>query len=595
VSAQKLILLRGLFDQFGLDGYLVPKANKHQCEYLRPDEERLQWLTNFSGSAGSVIVLKNKAALFVDGRYILQAHHEVDKSLFDIIDTTYTSPLNWLMNHVSSGEKTGVDPWLITGHTFKAYQKLLKEKEASLLPVDQNLIDCLWQNKPTQPVHKAVIHPLEVSGLSHDEKIESLTERIKEKDADGTLITMVESVNWLFNIRGHDLDYMPVVFSFAFVHKDGRATLFMDLEKVTDEIRHHLGEKVTIQSYQAILSFLGGLGHHKPIILVNPVLSPLKLITILEETGSRVLCADDLTLLPKACKNPVEIRGMRETHLRDGAALTMFLHWVIKEAINQKVTEIEAVQKLYEFRARFPTFWGDSFPTISAVSAHGAIVHYRVTPSTDCLLEADGLYLVDSGAHYHDGSTDVTRTIVLGKPTPEQKDRFTRVLKGHIALAQLIFPQGTTGGQIDAFARSFLWQAGLDYAHGTGHGVGSVMNIHEGPQRISKSASTISLQPGMVVSNEPGYYKAEHYGIRLENLAVVVSVDIPGAEHPMLRFETLTLAPVDVRLIDHTLMTSSEIKWLNEYHQYVHDALAPLIEGVNAKKWFYDVTQPLCL
>lgn len=593
MSAQKLMSLRRLFDQFGLDGYLIPKANKHQCEYLRSDEERLRWLANFSGSAGLVIVLRDKAALFVDGRYVLQAHHEVDEALFEIIDTTYTSPSSWLMNNVPSGAKIGFDPWLITGYTFNNYKKLLREKETSLIPVDQNLIDCLWQDKPTGSAHKIVIHSLEVAGISHDEKIRDLAQKIREKGADGALMTMVESVNWLFNIRGHDLEYMPVVFSFAFVDKDGKAILFVDLEKVTVEVRAHLGEKITLQSYESLLTFLGVLGHQKRKILMDPVLTSLKFMTVLEETGGRILYGDDLTLLPKSCKNTTEIRGMRETHLRDGAALTMFLHWVTKEASNQKVSEIEAAQKLREFRARFPTFWGDSFHTISAAGAHGAVVHYRATPSTDCLLQADELYLIDSGGHYHDGSTDVTRTIALGKPTPEQKDRFTRVLKGHIALAQLLFPQGTTGGQIDAFARFFLWQAGLDYAHGTGHGVGSVMSIHEGPQRISKATSTIALQPGMVISNEPGYYKAEHYGIRLENLVVVVSVDVPGAESPMLGFETLTLAPIDVRLIERSLMTPSEIKWLNDYHQYVHDALVPLIEGVEAKKWFYEVTKPL--
>ncbi|MBL9029916.1 MAG: aminopeptidase P family protein [Caedimonas sp.] len=592
MTAQKLTQLRDLLDQQGVDGYLIPKADEHQCEYLRPDAERLQWLTRFSGSAGCAIVLKDRAALCVDGRYVLQAQYEADRILFEIVDTTYTAPTAWLVKNVPQGAKIGFDPWLMTHSAFKNYEKRLAEKEAFLIPLDHNLIDDLWQNKPPRCLSEMVIHPLEAAGMSHQEKLNDLSEKIRSQNADAALVTMVESVNWLFNIRGHDLAYMPVTFAFALIYREGRATMFADLAKVTPDVRDHLGERVEIRAYEDLLPALQELGRRGRTIMMDPALAPLKVITTLEQAGGRVLFADDPALLPKACKNETEIKGMRETHVRDGAALTMFLHWVTTEGVSRKVTEMEAAEKLHECRARWATFWGESFPTISAAGPHGAVIHYRATPATNRMLQMDDLYLVDSGGHYHDGSTDVTRTIALGHPTSEQKDRFTRVLKGHIALAQLIFPQGTTGGQLDAFARRFLWEAGLDYAHGTGHGVGSVLNIHEGPQGISKMPNRVPLQPGMIVSNEPGYYKPDHYGIRLESLLVVMAVDLPGAEHPMLGFETLTLAPVDLALIERSLMTPSEIEWLNAYHQRVFASLAPLIEP-ETKRWLYEVTRPL--
>ena len=621
-TAEKFQQLRNLFETHKIQGYFIPKTDPHHSEYLSPDAERLRWLTGFSGSAGSAIILKDRAALFVDGRYLLQARYEVNPDICDVIESTQASLFSWISNalpkdssHGSSDRQStrppfsiGFDPWLMTWKTLETYQK---RSSLSWQALPQNLIDLVWKDQPKRPSHGFQIHPLPVAGEAHLEKLRALCNTIRAKGAHGALITGLESVNWLFNLRGRDLAYVPVGFAYAVItpgidnsddsveqtSASSLATLFLDLERLTPEIRGHLGPHVTLKDYDDILDFLTMQGKSGHTLWIDPDRTSVNLVGCFQKAGGVPLWAEDPTLLPKACKNPIEIQGMRETHLRDGVALTTFLHWVSEKALSQKVTERDAATFLYHCRTRWDSFLGDSFPTISATGAHGAIVHYHATEKTDARLKPQDIYLVDSGGHYQDGSTDVTRTIFLAsshkeKPSSEQKDRFTRVLKGHIALARAVFPEGTTGSQLDVLARQFLWDAGLNYAHGTGHGVGSVLNIHEGPQRISSARTdTVPLRAGMILSNEPGYYKADHYGIRLENLMLVVPVSRPDAEGPLLGFEVLTLAPFDLSLIEASLMTSEEWNWLQNYHQRVVKTLSPFLDS-DVQQWLLRFPDP---
>ena len=590
MSSEKLKSLRASFKDHQIDGYFVFKANAHQSEYLGPEDERLRWLTQFTGSAGSCLVLQNKAVLFVDGRYILQAPREVDTISLTIINTVEQSVFEWLFQNIPEGCRIGFDPWLLTIRDHEQYQKAICKQNALLIPLDNNLIDDLWQDRPKAAISPIVTHPPQFSGIDTNEKIKKISQKLQDQGADLIFVNSLESVNWLFNIRGQDLPYMPVVYAFALIDQKGHRLLFADLRKIGAEVDSYLGAECILKSYDCLISTVETYARQGLTFLIDPQMIPVKIKTIIEEAGGKIVFAQDPTLLMKACKNDIEIKGMQNAHLRDGAALTQFLAWIADHITSgQVLDEWQAAQKLHEFRVQQPYFRGESFPTISASGPHGAIVHYHALQGRARFLQKNDVYLIDSGGHYDDGSTDVTRTIILGKATSEQKDRFTRVLKGHIALANLIFPQGTNGMQIDVLARQFLWQIGLDYSHGTGHGVGSVLNIHEGPQGISKRASPIPLQVGMILSNEPGYYKENHYGIRIESLLNVVSHSVINAEQPMLKFDTLTMAPIDRNLIETSLLSKEELTWLNQYHACVYKKLMPLV-NTDIHPWLLEVT-----
>lgn len=591
---EKLNSLRCLFKDQEINGYLLPKANVHQSEYLGPEDERLKWLTHFTGSAGFSIVLKDQAILFVDGRYTLQARGEVDTSSFKIVTTSTKSIVAWLNQNIPEGCRLGFDPWLLTIGDYEQYHKAIQKHKAFLIPLENNLIDRIWHDRPKPESHKIVSHPLKFSGMDTSEKIKKISQKLRDQGADLVFINGLESVNWLFNIRGRDLTHVPVVYAFALIDQNGPTLLFTDLNKVTPEIKSYLGTNCTLEPYDHLIAVIESYAHQGLSFLIDPQIIPVKIKDIIEKAGGKIIFAQDPTLLIKACKTVTEIDGMEKAHRRDGAALTQFLAWITDHvASGQTLNEWQAAQKLHEFRTQMPYFRGDSFSTISASGPHGAIVHYHALQHNARPLQKNDVYLIDSGGHYDDGSTDVTRTLILGEATPEQKDRFTRVLKGHIALACLVFPEGTSGGQIDVLARQFLWKIGLDYSHGTGHGVGCVLNIHEGPQGISKRANFVPLQPGMILSNEPGYYKENHYGIRIESLMHVVKCAMTKAENPMLKFETLTLAPIDRNLIDISLMTKDEVDWLNQYHKRVFEQLMPLMDA-KIHPWLLKATAALC-
>jgi len=588
-NASRLASLRHLLEEWGGDGFLVPRTDAWQCEYVAPCDERLAWLTGFTGSAGIAVVLKEKAALFVDGRYTLQAQKQVDKSLYEICPLLDYPPRTWAKKHLSEGQKIFYDPWLHTLNDKAHAQKVCEATGASFVPAPQNPIDILWKDRPSPPLTPIQIHDLQYAGVPCEEKRSQVAKTLQEKNVDAALLTAPESIAWLLNIRGNDLPHVPVAQGFAVIWADASVDMFMHPDKISPDVKGYLGSSVRLADPASLEGWLDNL---KDIaILINPALAPLALLNPLGKC--RLVEGNDPCSLPKALKNPVEVMGARQAHVQDGIALTRFLAWLSRTLPENPITEMDAAEKLLSFRKQGDWFTGISFETISGAGPNGAIVHYRASPETNRQLEANSLYLVDSGGQYLNGTTDVTRTIAIGTPTPEQKDRFTRVLKGHIALAKTLFPSGTTGSQLDPLARHALWQAGLDYDHGTGHGVGSYLNVHEGPQRISKASSPVALKPGMIVSNEPGYYKANAYGIRIESLVLVVEKGIPeGGERPLLGFETLTLAPIDRALINQEMLTSDEQAWLNAYHTQVCETLLPYLSAEEGA-WLRKATEGL--
>lgn len=589
---ERLKSLRTILEEKQVSGFLIPRTDAHQGEYVGPHTERLFYIAGFTGSAGTAIVLKEKAAIFVDGRYILQAKQECDEDLFEIYLSPEKAPLTWLEENLEKGDILAYDPWLMTGQGLERFEKSARSAGATLRSTE-NLVDIVWRDRPAIPRTPLRIHPLAYAGKSHHDKIREIVTELKKKQVDACLLTMSESVNWLFNIRGDDLSYIPINFSFAIVHQDGTADLFIDPSKVGEMARKHLGPQVHFHAYDTFLGKVSDLAREKKTIWLDPATAPVLLSQTIEQEGGTVLLREDPTLLPKACKNKAELDHMRDVHIRDGAALTDFLAWISREAPSGQVDELQAAEKLESFRKKQHLYRTPSFPTISGSGPHGAIVHYRVNEETNRRIQRDDIYLSDSGGQYEDGTTDVTRTIAIGRTTPEQRDRFTRVLKGHIALATVRFPQGTSGSQLDMLGRRFLWEAGIDYAHGTGHGVGAALSVHEGPQRISNIPNTVALQPGMILSNEPGYYKEGAYGIRIENLVIIIPIEsIEGAEREMLGFETITLAPIDLNLIDSSLLTVDEKNWLNAYHKRVENALTSLVHE-ETREWLREATKEI--
>lgn len=585
--------LRAELEQRGLTGFLQPVADEHLGEYVPLRGRRLPWLTGFSGSAGLVIVLQDRAAVFVDGRYVLQVTQQVDTEFFETHHTADKTPRAWLADVLTEEDRLGYDPWLHTETALKEYRAVCKKAGAELIAAKGNPIDAIWADQPPPPLSQMEVHSDRFSGETSNAKRTRLAEDLQSASIDAAVLTAPDSIAWLLNVRGSDVPRTPFSLSFAILSADASVDLFIDERKVDDDVAIHLGNSVRRHSPAEFEDALKGLGTAGKTVAVDPSSAAAWITETLESADADVRRQTDPCQLPKAIKNKVELAGMRAAHRRDGAALTEFLGWIAEAAIGGEETEISASDHLQDLRTRREQFRDLSFDTISGAGANGAIVHYKASAETDAQVKAGSLYLVDSGAQYLDGTTDVTRTVAIGDVGDEEKDRFTRVLKGHIALASAKFPKGTSGPQLDTLARHALWQAGLDYDHGTGHGVGSFLSVHEGPHGISKRAGDVALVPGMIVSNEPGYYKAGAYGIRIENLiAVIECEDIAGAEREMLGFETLTMAPIDRNLIKTEMLSADEIAWLDEYHASVLEIVGPQVDAKTAA-WLKKAAAPL--
>ena len=590
--AARLMALRAELAQRNLTGFVIPRADAQQNEYVAPSEERLAWLTGFTGSAGLAIVLRHDAALFVDGRYTLQAAAQVDTKAWRVESLIDPPPESWLTAHVATGDRIGFDPWL---HTTAAAERLAAacaKAGAELVAVERNPVDAIWRERPAPPLGPVSIHDARFAGVSAADKLNQLQGEIARLGTDALVLSDSHAVAWTFNIRGADVSHTPLPLSYALVPKDGRPTIFIDPRKLSNSVRDALEGEAEVAAPDAMTSRLTQLAQGGASIALDSATAADALSRLITGAGGKAVRGNDPVSLLKAVKNTAEIAGARSAHQRDAVALARFLAWVDREAPAGKLTEIDAVEALETFRRDTGALKDVSFPTISGAGPNGAIVHYRVTRKSNRRIMPGDLLLIDSGAQYEDGTTDVTRTIAIGEPTAEMRDRFTRVLRGHIAIARAVFPDGTTGAQLDSFARQFLWQAGLDFEHGTGHGVGSYLSVHEGPARISKLGTT-PLKRGMILSNEPGYYKTDAYGIRIENLELVIGADIPGSEKPVNAFETLTFAPIDRRLIEVKMLDAAELKWLNAYHAKVAKIVRPQLDDNATKLWLDEATAEL--
>jgi len=555
-------------------------------------EQRLAWLTGFSGSAGVAIVLMERALLFVDGRYTLQAREQVDTSLFTIEHLVETPLERWLEENLAAGDRIGYDPWLHTVEGAERLGKACAAAGATLVAVEPDLIDAIWADRPAPPLGAVTLHDVRFAGEAAEDKLARIRAEVAKLRADALVVSDPHAVAWAFNIRGADVAHTPLPLAFAIVPQAGRPSLFVDGRKLSNKVRNRLEALADVREPSDFVGALGALGRQKQTVRLDQVTAADALARLITSHGGKVARGTCPIALMKAVKNEIEIAGARAAHIRDGAAVTRFLAWFDREAPRGKLTEIDAVAALESFRRDTGLLKDISFPTIAGAGPDGAIVHYRVTSRSNRVVVPGELFLIDSGGQYEDGTTDITRTIAVGEPTAEMRDRFTRVLKGHIAIARAIFPEGTTGAQLDSFARQFLWTQGLDFDHGTGHGVGSYLSVHEGPARISK-LGTAALKPGMILSNEPGYYRAGAYGIRIENLVLVVAAaPVRGAEKPLNAFETLTLAPIDRRLIVPELLTPEETGWLDRYHARVVEALSPLLDA-DSRAWLTAATRPL--
>ena len=574
-----------------LTGFVVPRADQQQNEYVPPSEERLAWLTGFTGSAGMAIVLTQKAALFVDGRYTLQAAKQVDGQAWAVESLVDPPPESWLEAHLKTGDRLGFDPWLHTSAAAERLAAACAKAGAELVAVESNPVDAVWTERPPSPLAPISVHGPRFAGETETDKLARIRQEIAKLGADALVLSDSHAVAWTFNIRGADVAHTPLPLSYALVPRDGRPTVFIDHRKLSNLTRDHLERAADVREPEALAPELSALARSGAVIALDAATAADALGRLIGGAGGKVVRGNDPVSLLKAVKNDTEIEGTRNAHRRDAVALARFLAWIDREAPKGVLTEIDTVEALETFRRETGALRDVSFPTIAGTGPNGAIVHYRVTRKSNRRIALGDLLLIDSGAQYEDGTTDVTRTMAIGEPSPEMRDRFTRVLRGHIAIARAVFPDGTTGAQLDTLARQFLWQAGLDFEHGTGHGVGSYLSVHEGPARISK-LGTAPLKRGMILSNEPGYYKTDGYGIRIENLELVVATDIPGSEKPMNAFETLTLAPIDRRLIEVKMLSDGELAWLNAYHARVRDEVRPHLDEAT-KGWLDEATAEL--
>ena len=581
-------LIREAMARQGLDGFLIPHEDEHQNEYLPAANDRLAWATGFTGSAGAAVVLKDVAAVFVDGRYSIQVRDQIDPKVFEIRDLVDGGVPAYLSEAARPGWAIGYDPRLHSPDALDRLRDAVTKAGASLTPVDNNPLDDAWgRARPPQPKAPIVPHPLAYSGEDSSAKRARIGADLKALGAEAVVLTAPASLAWLFNIRGGDVIRTPLPLGQAILNADGSARLFLDPDKLTEDLPAWLGNAVRLETPDNLEDALAELKGRK--VLVDSAISSSWYFEALSAAGAEVIRGADPTALPRACKNAVEIEGTRRAHARDGAALTQFLHWLATEAQTSLPDELEAVTRLEAFREATGALKDLSFDTIAGATANGAICHYHPTRRLNRRTEAGSLLLIDSGGQYLDGTTDVTRTVAIGEPSREMAERFTLVLKGNLALARVRFPAGTTGPALDALARLPLWMAGLDYDHGTGHGVGSYLGVHEGPHRIAKVQNTVALAPGMIVSNEPGFYKEGAYGIRIENLQFVTeAAPIPGGERKMLGFETLTLAPIDRRLVVKAMLTEEERRQLDAYHARVLEAVGPKVP-VDVRAWLAEV------
>ncbi|MDX5594050.1 aminopeptidase P family protein [Pseudovibrio sp. SPO723] len=589
----RLAALRGELASQGLDGFLIPREDAHQGEYVPASDCRLEWLTGFSGSAGVAAVVGDSAAIFVDGRYTIQVREQVDLDVFKYRHLHEQPLVEWLSGVLKPGMKLGYDPMLHTVAQVRKLTDACHEAGAHLVAVQDNPVDVVWQDRPAAPLGAVNLHPLEYAGEPAADKISRIGKLISDKKAEAAVLTQPDSIAWLFNIRGSDVEHTPLPLSFAVVPAEGKPELFIDGRKLSNQVRDALSELTEISEPSALIPALEVLGAARKSVLVDCSLAGQALYDAIVSKGGSVVEGAEPVLLPKAIKNLAEIEGARNAHIRDGVAYAKFLSWFEKTAPHGELTEVSAAQKLEEFRRETGLLKDISFDTISGVGEHGAICHYRVSYDSNLPIKLNSIYLIDSGAQYEDGTTDITRTLAVGAVTEEQCRNFTLVLKSHIALATARFPVGTCGAQLDTLARIELWKAGLDFDHGTGHGVGSYLGVHEGPARIAKNNNQVKLEPGMILSNEPGYYKDGEYGIRIENLELVTPAqDIDGGDRPMLGFQSLTLAPIDLRLVDQSLLTKAELQWLNAYHQRVFDTLNPLLDA-ETSAWLKEATRQI--
>ncbi|WP_294174552.1 aminopeptidase P family protein [uncultured Sphingomonas sp.] len=593
--ADRLAALREQLKADRLDGFVVPLTDEHMSEYVGSYAQRLAWLTGFEGSAGSAVVLPEEAAIFTDGRYTLQVRQQVNGDQWSFQSVPETSIAGWLKDHVPEGARIGYDPWLHRRDWVRQATEALAARGAELVPVRDNPIDRVWRDRPEASKAALAVHPERLAGRSSADKRQAIADWLTEQKADAAALAALDSIAWTFNVRGTDVSHTPVALAYALMHADGTADLFVAGEKVTPGVRQHLGNGVRLRERAEFEAALGELGGKT--VAVDPERSVAAISEALEGAGAQVIAVRDPTVLPRAIKNEAELAGHRAAQLRDGAVMTRFLKWVEEEAPSGELDELAASDTLEALRRENPELRDLSFNSISGAGPNGAIVHYHSSEKTNRKLEPGSLFLIDSGGQYEDGTTDITRTVPVGAPTEEMRDRFTRVLKGHIALATALFPKGTRGGQLDSFARRPLWEAGLDYAHGTGHGVGSFLSVHEGPQRIAPVGSAYAggdepLQPGMILSNEPGYYKAGEYGIRIENLVLVVAREVAGADKEMLGFETLTFAPIERRLVVREMLSAEELAWLNTYHAQVVEKVGPTLGGAE-RAWLEEACAPV--
>jgi Xaa-Pro aminopeptidase len=596
----RLQALREELKRRELDGFVIPISDEHMSEYVGDYAQRLHWLTGFGGSAGFAAVTLTHAAIFVDGRYTVQVRDQVDEKLFEYRSIPGDSLGAWLKGVSESGAKIAYDPWLHTWGWVEALEKAVEPAGITMVPADGNPLDAVWSDQPSPSDAEAFVHEEELAGQSSAEKRAEIADWLCYNGLDAVVVPALDSIAWLLNIRGKDVDHTPVALSYVIVHSDATAELFIAPEKVTPELTKHLGNAVTVRDRSA---FTGGLGEFEgKKVSIDPNYGVVGIAQALRAGGAKFSFRDDPTILAKAKKNAAEVQGHKDAQARDGAAVSRFLRWLEVTAPAGEIDELAAAAKLLEFRQAHGDLRDTSFDTISAAAGHAALPHYKVDEESNILIPPGSIYLVDSGGQYPAGTTDITRTVWIDTPegsesTAEMRDRFTRVLKGHIQIDRAIFPQGTCGGQIDALARQYLWEAGVDYAHGTGHGVGSFLAVHEGPQRIAKptggqAGTSAELHAGMILSNEPGYYKQDAFGIRIENLVLTVEQAIQGQEGRYLGFECLTWVPLDRRLIDKSLLTEAEIAWVDDYHAKTRALLAPQLEGEDLA-WVERETQPL--
>lgn len=598
----RLEALRQELKSRGLDGFVIPISDEHMSEYVGAYAQRLAWLTGFGGSAGTAVVLTDPtlspaAAMFVDGRYTLQVREQVDGQFYAYESVPQTSPTLWLGENAPKGAKIGYDAWLHGSKWAEAAQAALARNGGTLVAVDGNPIDAVWADQPEPSADPALVHDDALAGETGKAKRAAVSEWLTARGLDATVVSALDSIAWLLNVRGTDVKRTPVTLSYVVAHADGTADFYIADGKVTPELRQHLGNAVRIQPRDAFVAGLGKLAGKR--VAVDPDTAVAAVFEALRTAGATIIEARDPTILSKAVKNPVEQQGQRKAQAIDGVAVTRFLHWLSLEGPKGEVTELSAAAKLLEFRQLCGDLRDLSFDTISGAGPNGASPHYSVSEDSSLTLAPESVYLFDSGGQYPYGTTDITRTVWIGngEPLAEVKDRFTRVLKGTMAIDRAVFPKGTNGGQLDVLARQFLWQVGLDYAHGTGHGVGSFLSVHEGPQRIGKPAggqtgTSQELLAGMILSDEPGYYKAGEYGIRIENLVLVEPRHFAGSDGEYFGFETLTLAPIERRLVETGLLTRDEVSWWNAYHAKVLEVIGPQLDG-EVKGWLEEQCRPL--